>query len=483
MKLKIMTAVLFLLLTGCNDFLSVSMKDEVRPQTVDDLESLLLGEAYPHNKYQKIDLLTDDMQCNPMSPNREGGQIEELTQWEPYYCWSWDPVEMPSFGFWEFYYEKIIGCNVVLDHLPDVSGEEKAKAFLKGQSLTLRAYYYLLLVNYFGLPYNYGNPKENLGVPLKLNSGVRDEYFTRNTVQEVYERIEEDLLEGNRLMSENKMPASAYEVSDLMAKALLSRMYLYMEKYEDAIYWANEVLSEKADLLSLKDLSWAQGEMDYDDGIKGVYSTDISPEIIWVHEGNSDQYITWSGLYPVYTVSNSLLNTYDEEEGMAYDLRKKIFRRHSNKEGGKLSYICRSMDDYQLGIRTAEVYLNRSEAYIHQYKESGNEEFRTNALEDLNHLRRFRYDTHSFPYKEITYEKAEDLEEFCKQERRRELCFEEFHRWFDLRRYGMPEIAHTFIGSSEIEQTVVLKAQSPRYVLPIPEIVLDANPRLQQNQQ
>lgn len=73
---------------------------------------------------------------------------------------------------------------------------------------------------------------------------MRDEYFTRNTVQEVYERIEQDLLEGNRLMSENKMPVSTYEVSDLMAKALLSRMYLYIEKYDDAIHWANEVLFE-----------------------------------------------------------------------------------------------------------------------------------------------------------------------------------------------------------------------------------------------
>jgi hypothetical protein len=483
MKSQIMIAVLFLLITGCNDFLSVSVQDEVHPQTVDDLESLLLGEAYPHNKYQKIDLLTDDMQCNPMSPNREGGQIEELNQWEPYYCWSWNPVEMQSFGLWEFYYKKIIGCNVVLDLLSEVSGEEKQKAFLKGQSLTLRAYYYFLLVNYFGLPYNHGNPEKNLGIPLKLNSGVRDEYFTRNTVQEVYERIEQDLLEGNRLMSENKMPVSTYEVSDLMAKALLSRMYLYIEKYDDAIHWANEVLFEKPELLSLKNLSWAQGEINYDKKIEGVYSTNISPEIIWVHEGNSDQYITWSGLYPVYTVSNSLLDIFEEKDGKTIDLRKNIFRRHSTKEGGKLSYICRSTDNYQLGIRTAEIYLNRAEAYIHQYKKTGKEEFKTNALEDLNNLRRSRYDTHSFPYKEVSHEKIEDLEEFCKQERRRELCFEEFHRWFDLRRYGMPQIKHTFIGSSNVEQSVILKEQSPRYVLPIPEIVLDANPRLQQNQQ
>jgi hypothetical protein len=33
--------------------------------------------------------------------------------------------------------------------------------------------------------------------------------------------------------------------------------------------------------------------------------------------------------------------------------------------------------------------------------------------------------------------------QFCLTERRREFSFEEL-RWFDLRRYGMPSIVHTF---------------------------------------
>ncbi|MFR7809971.1 MAG: hypothetical protein ACLU4N_12235 [Butyricimonas faecihominis] len=48
-------------------------------------------------------------------------------------------------------------------------------------------------MNLYGFPYNYGDPKQNLGVPLKLNSSVKDEKFTRNTVAEVYEQIEKDL--------------------------------------------------------------------------------------------------------------------------------------------------------------------------------------------------------------------------------------------------------------------------------------------------
>ena len=46
----------------------------------------------------------------------------------------------------------------------------------------LRAYYYFLLVNYYALPYNFGNPAENLGVPLKLEMAVHDGFMARNSV-------------------------------------------------------------------------------------------------------------------------------------------------------------------------------------------------------------------------------------------------------------------------------------------------------------
>lgn len=51
-------------------------------------------------------------------------------------------------------------------------------------------------MNFFGMPYNYGNPGENLGVPLQLTSGVTEERLYRNTVQEVYDQILKDMTQG-----------------------------------------------------------------------------------------------------------------------------------------------------------------------------------------------------------------------------------------------------------------------------------------------
>ena len=74
---------------------------------------------------------------------------------------------------------------------------------------------------------------------------------------------------------------------------------------------------------------------------------------------------------------------------------------------------------------------------------------------------------------------AEELLAFCLRERRRELCFEGNHRWFDLRRLGMPEIKHVFLDQDNGYGTeYVLQKEDPRYVLPIPDEVTKRNPNL-----
>ena len=70
---------------------------------------------------------------------------------------------------------------------------------------------------------------------------------------------------------------------------------------------------------------------------------------------------------------------------------------------------------------------------------------------------------------------GETLKNFIKAERRKELCFEG-QRWFDLRRYGMPQITHEWEG-----KTYTLKSSDPSYTMPIPDEVLIKNKRLDQN--
>ena len=127
------------------------------------------------------------------------------------------------------------------------------------------------------------------------------------------------------------------------------------------------------------------------------------------------------------------------------------------------------------GIRTAEMYLNRAEGYIRKYMAGGDA-----SLNDLNELRRHRFNNVEYTYEEVNITDPDDLFKFYQEERRRELAGDWMHRWCDLRRYGMPEINHTFFETASGNKTEVT-LQKNRYVLPIAEEVIRLNPRLEQN--
>ena len=135
------------------------------------------------------------------------------------------------------------------------------------------------------------------------------------------------------------------------------------------------------------------------------------------------------------------------------------------------------------GIRIAEVYLNRAEANIRKYISSGLQEKARLALADLNELRKNRFKAGYADKQLANFTDGEELLEFCLRERRRELCSEANHRWFDLRRLGMQELKHVYIDDDNGRETeYVLYKNDSRYVLPIPEEVIRRNPNLRENE-
>ena len=227
------------------------------------------------------------MQCNGSGGVAElESAVEEMY---PLFSWSNDMYEKidADYNSWKSYYEKIMGCNTVLDYVDKVTGEQSMKDNMRGQALVLRGYYYFMLVNYYGLPYNYGNPKENLGVPLKLEMAVNADFMERNTVAEVYERVLEDITTGIELIEANPKEMSLYKISALAGKAMLSRIYLYMEDWDNALKYCNMVLEEKSTLTSLatapeEAMQW-QGSSDW-----SVYNQSVSNEIIWMYGRDSE---------------------------------------------------------------------------------------------------------------------------------------------------------------------------------------------------
>lgn len=491
MKLKIVLFLLTLLLWGCSDFLEESSQDEVRPSTVADMIELMNGEALPatYEGWNNMTLIfTDDLECigdNKNHSNKSGLEQNRLKfGWQPE---MFDAVSgNDEINFWEYPYKKILGCNVVLGYTNKVTGGQEEKDNLLGEAYAMRGYYYLMLVNFFGEPYNVGDPEKNLGVPLKLTMDVTEDFFPRNTVAEVYRSIEKDLLEANRLLEANPLDRGTYHMDHLSAKALLSRMYLYMENWDKCIEYAEKVLDVKPKLLSLKDF-----ESMFCSKTEGVYNGSTPDEILWRYVGDNygtGNHFKWpSALVP----SQSLLGSYDseyfwdevtDEEGFKGDLRRGLYFDYAYDQT-TWEYVWHEfVKDQALlssGLRNAELYVNLAEAYTRKFMASGNDEFRTIALHYLNFLREHRYDD---SFKEVNIQDANELYEFCKAERRREMAGEENHRWFDMRRWDRSEtIKHVwFVEPGEVQE-FTLEPNSPRYVLRIPSRVMEYNRELLQN--
>lgn len=487
---------LSLLVMGCSDFLAESSQDEVRPASVEDLEQVMLGEGYPMRTHFLcyLDLMTDEMMNSYANSET---QIKCLMNGASAFSWSPDMYEefvkqgVYNTDTWQHYYRRIMGCNVVLDNLDNVQGAEVNRENLRGQALAMRAYYYFMLVNLYALPYNGEGVDVNKapGVPLILKSAVKDEFPVRASIAQVYEQVEKDLLAAAVLLDKYGRDNVKYKVTDLFPYAVLARMYLYMENWEKAEKYASLTIGRSPGLRNLASVYTGNYT---NDGKNNVFSIN-SPELIWGYS-NPDELSAFSvapsmsegNISPTYRVSPELEGLY--ELGASTDLKdlrlKFYFRTYlnlSNFTTGLLSGNKSNTDGYSVtkGIRLAEMYLDRAESYIHRYLKDGGEEMRLAALEDLNHLRENRYDTRNVEYVRVDYS-GTDLFDFYKEERQRELCFEE-HRWFDLRRYGMPELVHKLEMEPGQVQTIVLPAKSERYTLPIPRIVLEKNPALEQN--
>lgn len=149
MKTNIWIFLCVLFFCGCSDFLEESSQDEIRPATVDDMEQLLIGEVYmtdwDHEKFSEgyTRLLTDDIQCYGISDEQYRSQLEGGR-----YAFSWAREMFDERGggidefLWAQPYERIKGCNVVIEYLDKVTGDNKKRENLRGEAYVMRGYYY-----------------------------------------------------------------------------------------------------------------------------------------------------------------------------------------------------------------------------------------------------------------------------------------------------------------------------------------------------
>lgn len=462
-----------LALQSCGDFLEEVSQDEFEPKTTEAFRELLNGEGY--NFSSSVNPLTymmdDDVESVSTSSWDDIQRIQqELYTWQPdFYSFQDEEGTYTSSNkdVYKNLYELIMACNIVNEYIDGSQGTDADKAIVRAEALSLRAFYYLQLVNLYAYPYNDKDhdPSTALGVPLVLASEVFDEGEPRSTVKKVYDQIATDIEQACDLFGQDKTNRGVFRISYTAAHLLASRIYLYMENWDKVIEHATYALETASELADLNNYTI---DNTYNP-TNGVISRNF-PETIFL-----GGYRAISGSYGLmgtpFNVSSDLFNSYADN-----DLRIGTYLMEASSYLPYNYMLLKSSSEQEYAWRTSELYLNRAEAYIELYMD-GDQAAGQKAVDDLNTLLSKRYRD----YEPLTLKPADELLELYREERRKELCFEGF-RWFDLRRYGMPQLEHILIDQNGNSTRYILKEKDPSYVLPLPDNAMEHNSNLIQNE-
>ncbi len=452
MKKLLYIAFALLPLIGCGDFLDEVDQDKIIPETADHFAALLLKEFnYSSNTtYRNAHYMTDDIKerngVDAFDSKKKG--LKTVYTWQ-------QELEIDENGqtlsgmnkAWGDIYDDIAIANYVIELVDDAIGSAEEISYIKGEAYFIRAFSYFNLLNLYGVPFEASSAESDLGVPLRLSTGVEKTY-RRNSVAECYAQIEADINMAIQLINESGLTKTKWHPNTATCNLLMSRVKLYQEKWDDVIVYADKVLEKRSLMVMNPSIPFVNAENN-----EILYSFQTSNIENW--SSGKDKY---------FAVTSKLYDSFDDA-----DRRKEVFFAEMTAGTGE-KYIWTAKYNTTFttmgwaNFRVAEALLNRAEAYAASSRAS-------QALEDIKTLHAHRYNTVS----SIVYpENDSEVLPFVLNERRKEFCFEEQHRWFDLRRMdNRPEIKHVYSVIDENgvliqTETYTLLSDDPNYTLPLP---------------
>lgn len=389
--------------------------------------------------------------------------------------YNWNYTETSTSGMWSYCYATVGMANNVIDNLEgkDVDGVTAQDLNnLKAECLFIRAFAHFCNVLTYGQPYTWcvKNAPESLGVPYVYHTDP-DGKPARETVVSNYENIVKDLLEAESIIAPDYVrsgiadPAAAVNISTI--QALLSRVYLYMGKWQESADYATKVIESKKYRL------WTVDEYPNVWGVDkgtGEVIFEVYGKLTNSAHGNWDD-ISWltspEGSGDPQAAA-PLLALYDDD-----DVRLKTYRTDKEgKSGGILwtaKYPGKGDNDAPdcnnvIILRLSEMYLNRAEAIKNGATIQG-----VTALDDINAVAVLR---NAAPYTSVG---QTDIE----IERRKEFAWEGLHL-YDLARWNKP-VERNAADYPLCSQNLNVPFPSYKWALPISKAELDVNKNLKQN--
>ncbi|WP_335967021.1 RagB/SusD family nutrient uptake outer membrane protein [Galbibacter sp. PAP.153] len=478
---------------GCNEFLDEVPDNRTEIDSPEKVSELLVG-AYPGASYFSI---AESMSDNAMDVGPVFNQVDDINRamyfWEDTNLEDQDtPIE-----YWNACYKAIAQANYALRAIDELGGGAEMNP-QKGEALVARAYAHFMLVNLWAKAYNPDTAGQDLGVPYVTEPEtevIKD--YKRISVQEVYDLIERDLLEGMKLIK-NNYEEPKFHFTKEAAAVFASRFYLVLGKWNEVVKYSSQVLRGGASTSNLRD--WA-------------YLNSLSPEETEIQYASSSQA---TNLLIVPTLSWYSRNYGYRRYGLTDNLSRLIFQDDPTDKGwlyrirvyttSGLNFVTKYDEHFvytNLNARIGygysmnvlfthdEALLNRIEANIML----GNKEVVAADLNAFLSKRISGYDpeTDVLTYDELSayYSARVEAGEYdpfytidadklplikCVEKCRQREFMHEGIRWLDTKRLGMEIIHEDYQGNQH-----VLTKDDPRRQLQIPQIAqnlgLEPNPR------
>lgn len=371
--------------------------------------------------------------------------------------------------FWQAAYESIARANNVIANVPGVDMNTTLRDRFVAEAKYFRALGYFNLVNIFG------------EVPLKLYPQISPEniHVPLSTVAKIYAQIEKDLTEAASALPGSYGGTDIGRVTQGAAYGLLAKAQLYQKNYSGALSSIQLLdASFKYDLVHDYANLFRLGSEDSVETVFAIrFLSDENPGL--GNSLNQDFAPSDEGGYYLNAPTQSYVDVFTEKTITGSDdprldasigrngkpwLNDNVFIQSWSSTGYLVKKHNQPLSEVSTGrkgdgglayiyMRYADVLLMKAEA-INETSGPGL------AMTELNRVR------HRAGLSDVVNASQPQLREIIRNERRRELGFE-FHRFFDLMRWGK-EVAEEALGSN-------FKWKEPRFYYPLPQAELDSN--------
>lgn len=447
----ILSLVILYTISACQKFLDITPSTgNVNPSTLKDFQEMLNSDSIARCNFILTDLMSDDLSF----PNFVRKDYYANTYMYAQHIWGAGEMDM----MYKTAYERILQMNILIKKAselkPKNEEDKKGLGIVIAQAKVNRAWYFLQLANIYGQDYTNGKADTELAIPISLvpDASLKPK---RATVKEVYNLILAELTDAIATEDFPVMGTTIIHPGKASALALLSRTYLLMGNYSEALKYADECLAVKSELVDYKTLKAAPLQL---------LDQRRNPEVLLGKTGvDYDLSLTYTFRLEISKSLDSLFSYSDYRKNLNFDYYNSFVN-----DGGKYNF------NYSVAV--PEVMLIKAECLARTGKPK-------EALPILNLLRKNRIDGST-----DLMVNDEDILKTVLEERRRELFCHGGLRLFDLKRLNREEkfrknIIRSFYDTDNYQDTTVavIKPNSPRYLMEIAPVITNNNPDIKPN--